>query len=262
ISAIAKHLDLNSLHELSRTCRQIREALLQNRRLLVRQALRCENDTANSRGMVCARDLVGECRKCGTVVCRNCVVKTTKSDLNGRYRRLCRTCLKAPLERLSRSETSQIQTNIAQTPCMCVERGIWLCRACGQALNTADRQYWRGWLWRTKYSQCGGFGTGLGERQVGVECGRGSDCLAATTMEHEIEVDDEAVSAEAEAAHRRHGNSYTTQEVEGIGGLIKMKMKKQVLVGAAVEEYNDERDGGINRSWCSWCDGVVAETRG
>lgn len=98
---LARNLDLNSLHELSRTCRQFRASLLEFKVNLIDQALRCENEqtsqalrlghalqashdmwTAYGRdggkvgritsGKVgsCARDLVGECRACGKVVCR------------------------------------------------------------------------------------------------------------------------------------------------------------------------------------------------
>ncbi|KAG9646715.1 hypothetical protein KCU64_g10420, partial [Aureobasidium melanogenum] len=42
ISEIARHLDLNSLHDLSRTCRQFRANLLQHRRQLIPQTLRCK----------------------------------------------------------------------------------------------------------------------------------------------------------------------------------------------------------------------------
>ncbi|KAH0002690.1 hypothetical protein KCU78_g14246, partial [Aureobasidium melanogenum] len=45
ISEIARHLDLNSLHDLSRTCRQFRANLLQHRRQLILQTLRCVSDT-------------------------------------------------------------------------------------------------------------------------------------------------------------------------------------------------------------------------
>lgn len=47
----------------------------------------------------CARDLVAPCRKCGTVICRNCAVKPPSNvRLRERLRRLCKTCLDAPLE--------------------------------------------------------------------------------------------------------------------------------------------------------------------
>lgn len=100
-SRIATHLDLNSLHELSRTCRQFRANLLQYRDQLIEHSLRCENENANpavrlgnalnashhvwaaygregvkigriTSGKVgaCARDLVGHCRRCSKVVCR------------------------------------------------------------------------------------------------------------------------------------------------------------------------------------------------
>ena len=98
---LARSLDLNSLHALSRTCRQFRANLLQYRKQLVRQTLRCVNEQDGSdpheavrendlyrtwhisghRGIrlgriitgkfgACARDLVADCRRCGTVVCR------------------------------------------------------------------------------------------------------------------------------------------------------------------------------------------------
>ena len=112
ISEIATHLDLNSLHDLSRTCRQIRANLLQHRRQLIPHTLRCvsdvtaasrepgfgaeEDDTWITRGPAgiriprltsgkfgaCARDMVGECRRCGTVVCRvsTSLVLTTRQE--------------------------------------------------------------------------------------------------------------------------------------------------------------------------------------
>jgi hypothetical protein len=100
VISLAGHLDLNSLHDLSRTCRQFRANLLQCRKQLIAHSLRCskEDDEQSSTladrlrearlawrthggssysgritsGKVgkCARDMVAECRSCGTVVCR------------------------------------------------------------------------------------------------------------------------------------------------------------------------------------------------
>ena len=89
---LAQSLDLNSLHALSRTCRQFRENLLQFNRQLVTKTLRCINEPGQPQpldrvwgtpidyfGMVCltprkvgacARDMVNECRRCGIPVCR------------------------------------------------------------------------------------------------------------------------------------------------------------------------------------------------
>lgn len=97
---LAQSLDLNSLHALSRTCRQFRENLLQFHRQLATQTLRCVNEPGQPQtsdrvrgfnfvqntpveyfGMVglsprkvgaCARDMVNECRRCGIPVCRVC----------------------------------------------------------------------------------------------------------------------------------------------------------------------------------------------
>jgi len=87
---LAQHLDLNSLHDLAAACRQFHANLTQYRSQLVKQTLRCSNEPkedvvahgpdgrtrgwngrlTSGRVMRCARDLVAECRRCGTVVCR------------------------------------------------------------------------------------------------------------------------------------------------------------------------------------------------
>ncbi len=96
--AIAVAIDLNTLDSLSRTCRQVRAGLLQYRKMLLASTLRCSNESltvdaedslryrartsnwlymedaarTSYRGKSgrCARDMVSECRRCGTVVCR------------------------------------------------------------------------------------------------------------------------------------------------------------------------------------------------
>lgn len=96
--SLAASIDLNTLDNLSRTCRQIRAGLLQYRKMLLVSTLHCSNEhlpidpdavlryrarTVNWFYMQemgipnkpckvgqCARDLVGGCRRCGTVVCR------------------------------------------------------------------------------------------------------------------------------------------------------------------------------------------------
>lgn len=107
VLALASQLDLNSLHDLSSTCRQFRANLLQFRSQLVKHSLRCVNEEQDfgnkladrfresqqiwgsnghpapstrrqshtdriTSGRVgrCARDMVGECLRCGVIVCR------------------------------------------------------------------------------------------------------------------------------------------------------------------------------------------------
>lgn len=96
VTQITQYIDHNTLHSLSRTCRQIRANLLQYRTRLVQQTLHCENEAQNASlaalnpagqkwhilgeaghlvsGKVgrCARDLVSDCRRCGRIVCRVC----------------------------------------------------------------------------------------------------------------------------------------------------------------------------------------------
>ena len=59
---------------------------------------------------------------------------------------------------------------------------------------------------------------------------------------------------------------YLRQEIEGIGGVVRRKVKRRVRVGKTVKEYEDERGKaaylekeirGASRSWCGWCNRVV-----
>lgn len=167
---------------------------------------------------------------------------------------------------------------------------VWLCQPCGQHLRNADNLYVRGWTWRTRYTYyLGGVGTGAGEGNEGVECGRGPSCLAARLVEHEVDCNAELAeaygsldgpasspsspssSAAVAQSGRWTGPSYHAQEIEGIGGVVKMKLKKQVRVGECVKVYEDEREKlmgwlerevkGELRSWCSWCERVVPGQR-
>lgn len=106
-----------------------------------------------------------------------------------------------------------------------------------------------------------------------MECGRDGECLAAREVWNESECDvDELAAIEVEMAQadlegrQWSGSSYMTSEIVGIGGKVKKKLKKRVLVGAIVKEYEDERvqgtflareQTGANRSWCNWCARVV-----
>jgi hypothetical protein len=132
--------------------------------------------------------------------------------------------------------------------------------------------YVRGWSWRTRYTYYrGGVGTGVGEGNEGVECGRKSACLGARIVEHETceqEVLDALGMADAQdSSERWRGSSYLAQEIEGIGGVLKIKHKKQMRVGECVKLYEDERDKAVQylereatgqlRSWCSWCVRIV-----
>lgn len=90
--AIVSSIDLTTLDSLARTSMYIHNGLVQYRTTLIAATLRCVNEEvaidkdetlryrarANindgrnhvGKGGTCARDLVGECRRCGEVVCR------------------------------------------------------------------------------------------------------------------------------------------------------------------------------------------------
>ena len=268
--SLAASIDLNTLDNLSRTCRQIRGALLQYRKMLLVSTMHCSNEhipidpeavlryrarTVNWFYMQemgpnkpckvgqCARDLVGGCRRCGTVVCRvstscyhgsyelrkreltssklfaqNCAVKPPAPIvLRDRHRRLCVTCAKTPIGNLIKPplgpeftvESDDVQRNV----CKCDTDGVWLCQPCGRTIRNDDydykrqvdmRLYWAHtissdrsfitsiWKWRNQYTDVlGGLGTGIGEGDRGVICGRGSDCCAARKREQETDCDAE-----------------------------------------------------------------------
>ncbi|KAI4094796.1 MAG: hypothetical protein LQ344_002042 [Seirophora lacunosa] len=289
VTLLTSSLDLNTLHALSLTCRQFRHNLLQHRSLLIQQTLRCANDQPNlttttplgtKRTGACARDLVSGCRRCALTVCRNCTAKPPPPwRLHLRHRRLCVACLGASLPALTRRW---------RDPCTCAEGGVFLCVGCGTGLAVADTSYQRIWTWRTRYSTyLGGLGTGIGEGTEGVKCWRGDKCVAAQEVEVEYCFEEEGgggrsgsgsggESSEDSEGERYWGEGgevkeeragYWQQEIEGIGGRVKKKVKKRVRVGKTVKEWEDERDGkeealgresrGEARSWCGWCGRVV-----
>ena len=173
---------------------------------------------------------------------------------------------------------------------------MYLCNECGQALSSADITYKRIWTWRTRYStNLGGLGTGIGEGNEGVQCGRGKRCLAAEDKEVEIDCGASESPPSASTPHRtgtprdrteREDSSsdgsdyagtlreekagYLRQEMEGIGGVLKKKIRKRERVGKTVREYEDEREKaeylgremrGESRSWCGWCERVIPGMR-
>lgn len=98
VLSIASSIDLNTLDSLSRTTRHIHDGLVQYRTMLLASTLRCQNDglpvdpdetlryraragnwfymedsrSYNGKAGNCARDMVGGCRRCATVICRVC----------------------------------------------------------------------------------------------------------------------------------------------------------------------------------------------
>jgi hypothetical protein len=166
-------------------------------------------------------------------------------------------------------------------PCKCLEF-MYLCRPCGHDIIMRDTSYKRIWTWRTRYSTyLGGLGTGIGEGNEGVKCGRGDNCLASKDTELEIDCSADGLTplvwitpdtlrgeptcdeAWVDAGEKA---GYLAQEIEGIGGVVKKKAKKRVRIGRTVTEYEDERERaeymtremrGENRSWCGWCDRVI-----
>ncbi|QUC23296.1 uncharacterized protein UV8b_07537 [Ustilaginoidea virens] len=221
IASIVSHIDLNALDALARSCRSVHDGLIQYRSVLVTKTLHCTNEdipvhsdgilryrarasnwyymedsrSYNSKSSSCARDMVDECRKCSQVICRNCAIKPPAPvALRERHRRLCRTCVNAPLGALNipRVDASLPFSSepVQRSLCSCESSGVWLCQTCGRSIRGADNQYQSIWRWRNQYGEVlGGLGTGIGDGDRGVICGREEACLAAREREHEVDCD-------------------------------------------------------------------------
>lgn len=170
-------------------------------------------------------------------------------------------------------------------PCRCSEY-VYLCQWCGYVLASADTTYKRVWTWRTRYSTyLGGFGTGIGEGNEGVKCTRAARCLGAQDIEVEIDCDAQELpprswslrssnsskAASDDALDSCEKPGYLRQEIEGIGGVVRKKVKKRIRVGKTVNEFENKREKGEylereergeSRSWCGWCDRVVPAEKG
>ncbi|KAK9415609.1 hypothetical protein SUNI508_10268 [Seiridium unicorne] len=317
--AVASSLDLISLDNLSRTCRQIHVSLLQYRSPLKLHSLHCINEDValdpddtlryraragnwfymedvgrsggnyNGKSGQCARDMVAECRRCASVVCRNCAIKPPAPIvLRDRHRRLCIPCSKAPIGTLAkpplRPETSIDADIMKRAMCTCQIEGVWLCQPCGRSIRGADHDYQSIWRWRNQYGDIiGGLGTGIGDGDRGVICGRDSECCASKEREHETDCDaadarehvisnpgtpppanphpfqswmtsnsaySPTPSPSSSPDSRRTpspshlGPGYSRHEIEGIGGVVKTKKLSMIRVGACVPEWEDERSKG------------------
>ncbi|EEY14375.1 conserved hypothetical protein [Verticillium alfalfae VaMs.102] len=167
----------------------------------------------NGKSGQCARDLVSECRLCGVSVCRvrlisPSVAHTCQAEEHADgprrtalssglvpllprsgYRRLCTSCVDAPIGALLGPpidpDTPQEADEVQRELCQCDENaGVWLCQPCGKGIRASDSDYNCVWKWRNHYGEVlGGLGTGIGDGDRGVICGRESDCVAAKEVE-------------------------------------------------------------------------------
>lgn len=221
VLAIVSAIDLNTLDSLARASFYIHNALIQYRRTLLHSTLHCINEhvpvdheetlryrarainlfymddgrSCNGKSGDCARDLVGPCRRCGDVVCRNCAVKPPASvAFKERHRRLCIACTRAPIAELVKPPLDPELTldcdDVRRAVCTCVTDAVWLCQPCGRGIRAADHEYGRIWRWRSHYGEVlGGLGTGIGDGDRGVTCGRETGCCAAKEVEQEVDCD-------------------------------------------------------------------------
>ncbi|PLN84062.1 hypothetical protein BDW42DRAFT_163513 [Aspergillus taichungensis] len=315
LEEIARAVDLNTMHALSRTCRRFHMNLVPYRQQLSKMTLRCESErmvttadvlgarasqqfnvnppdavvrvaagSAVLRRSKCARDMVAECRKCSKVVCRNCAAKPAASTiLKRRIRRLCTTCLKAPLPQLEQPVPScPTQLAFQRNICTC-NVSIWLCQPCFRRLSSDDLDYRHTWSRRL---DCYAYGQGM-------RCWRGKHCLAAQDVERtECELHHSPIGTANPSYGRNIAGSsqenaweHSQQDTVGIrtrlvgtggeegagdrlrdtfrnGGSNEHTVTKRTMVGAFVDYHEDERqtgdclareEAGLDRAWCNWC---------
>lgn len=216
--------------------------------------------------------------------------------LRERHRRLCKPCVRAPIATLAKpaldADLPVTSDAVQRAVCKCEDEGVWLCQPCGRSIRGADHEYQRIWRWRNQYGEIlGGLGTGIGEGDRGVVCGREADCCAAKEREQQLDCDAEdardgnvVTSPEPNPGQAQGqlpvdtfleslrlsqtdrtpspmlGPGYNRHEIEGIGGIVKRKRVRMVRVGACVPEWEDERGSGtrvlgreVQGARRSWC---------
>ncbi|EQL02273.1 hypothetical protein OCS_02017 [Ophiocordyceps sinensis CO18] len=210
----------STLHCSSEATPVNRDALLRYRARACNWHYMEDGRSVNGKSGDCARDMVQECKRCSEV---NCAIKPPAPvALRERHRRLCTTCARAPLATFLGPHLDTCASlgseAVHRAICSCDTRGVWLCQPCGRGIRNTDHEYQqyaslasalvgedglvqltqchfklsRIWHWRSHYGETlGGLGTGIGDGDRGVTCGRERRCLAAREIEHEVDCDAE-----------------------------------------------------------------------
>ncbi|KAF3931969.1 hypothetical protein ABW20_dc0102300 [Dactylellina cionopaga] len=149
IRSIAQHLDRTDLYNLSSTCRDMHQCLLENRRHLLPFTLRCHYTSAHKST---SRRLIPSIRSP-----INCKTRSTKLTGQSTKRATCRACSSVSVATLTEDPTVRA--------CVCQSKGEpWVCNNCA---DISMENY----LLKTNKS---------GQAQtmtVEMECGRGTSCI-------------------------------------------------------------------------------------
>ncbi|KAF3256662.1 hypothetical protein TWF217_006348 [Orbilia oligospora] len=170
VRSIAQHLDRTDLYNLSSTCRDMHQCLLENRKHLLPFTLRCQYTTTSQRSKrissirspivrtQCATDLVNICDRCRRPSCRNCKTRNAKPTHQSSKRATCTACSSISLPSLIVDPTVK--------PCDCNSKGEpWVCTSCA---SIGMENY----LLKTNKN-----GRGTETTTVELECGRGTNCV-------------------------------------------------------------------------------------
>ncbi|KAH0593175.1 hypothetical protein MHUMG1_09177 [Metarhizium humberi] len=183
ISSIVSSIDLNTLDSLARSCRSVHDGLIQYRNVLVTSTLHCTNEQVplNPEELLRYRARAS-----------NWHYMEDGRNYNGKSGTCARDM--APIAALAiprlDPELPFGSDAVQQSLCKCEKAGVWLCQPCGRSIRAADHEYRSIWRWRNQYGEVlGGLGTGIGDGDRGVICGRGEECLAAKDREQETDCD-------------------------------------------------------------------------
>ncbi|KAK6513460.1 hypothetical protein TWF281_005085 [Arthrobotrys megalospora] len=170
IRSIAQHLDRTDLYNLSSTCRDMHQCLLENRRHLLPFTLKCQYASSQRAKRLipsirspivrtqCAADLVNICDRCRRPACRNCKTRSSKGIGQSTKRATCTACSSISLPSLLVDPTVK--------PCVCQSKGEpWVCNSCA---DIGMENY----LLKTNKT-----GRGTTTTVVELECGRGTNCV-------------------------------------------------------------------------------------
>ncbi|RVD81556.1 uncharacterized protein DFL_009415 [Arthrobotrys flagrans] len=150
IRSIAQHLDRTDLYNLSSTCRDMHQCLLENRRHLLPFTLRCQYAAASQKSKrissirshilrtQCVTDLVNICDRCRRPSCRNCKTRTAKPTHQSTKRATCTACSSISLPSLIVDPTVK--------PCACNSKGEpWTTTVeleCGRGTNCVGKGWY------------------------------------------------------------------------------------------------------------------------
>ncbi|KAK4148058.1 uncharacterized protein C8A04DRAFT_23851 [Dichotomopilus funicola] len=238
VMSVASSIDLNTLDNMSRTCRQIRDGLLQYRKVLIASTLRCINDALP----VDPEETLRYRARAGNWYYMQ---DAGRGNYNGKSGRIWKW----------RNQYTEVLGGL----------GIGIGED-GDAEDAREAEYFQN---ATSTPHSGASSSNSPSPLAppwATAAGAGSSSASLSSLVSSPggsgTLDPRTPSPALKPGYERH-------EVEGIGGVMKKMRVRMVKVGACVPEWEDERAKsevlarevhGKRRSWCGWCRRVIPST--